>query len=59
MDGENIQSDTGLGSDFDDDFDPYVFSNDPALPEDRFLDRELSWLAFNQRVLEQIGRAHV
>ena len=26
--------------------------NDVSLPADRFLDRELSWLAFNQRVLE-------
>jgi len=25
---------------------------DQSLPSDRFLDRELSWLAFNQRVLE-------
>ena len=25
---------------------------DEALPDDRFLDGELSWLAFNQRVLE-------
>ena len=52
MDGDNIQADSGLGSDFDDDFEPLISENDPALPSDRYLDRELSWLAFNQRVLE-------
>ncbi len=52
MDGDNIQADSGLGSDFDDDFDPLFSKNDPALPSERYLDRELSWLAFNQRVLE-------
>ncbi|MEQ1737344.1 MAG: RNA degradosome polyphosphate kinase, partial [Rhodoglobus sp.] len=35
----------------DDEADP-EFVDDSTLPADRFLDRELSWLAFNQRVLE-------
>ena len=51
MDGEITQADSGL-TDFDDDFDPLFGKLDPALPADRYLDRELSWLAFNQRVLE-------
>ena len=52
IDGDTTQADSGLGTDFDDDFDPLFGKVDPALPEDRYLDRELSWLAFNQRVLE-------
>ncbi|MBW8873195.1 MAG: RNA degradosome polyphosphate kinase, partial [Leifsonia sp.] len=53
---ENGLLDTGLGgslgSDFDDDFAPFIYEPDPTLPDNRCLDRELSWLAINQRVLE-------
>jgi polyphosphate kinase len=52
MDGDNTPGTSGLESELDDDFDPQIGKNDPALPSERYLDRELSWLAFNQRVLE-------
>jgi polyphosphate kinase len=42
---------TGVGGDFIDDYDIGIPDAD-GLPVERFLDRELSWLAFNQRVLE-------
>ncbi|MCU1420201.1 MAG: degradosome polyphosphate kinase [Mycetocola sp.] len=48
---QSIAHDSGLLGD-DDDFDPVFERDDPALPEGRYLDREVSWLAFNQRVLE-------
>ena len=42
----------GVSGDFADDFDDVLAPETEDLPADRYLDRELSWLAFNQRVLE-------
>ncbi len=54
MDGDTLLDESGTTRDrLDDDFDDFdVDAGDETLPADRFLDRELSWLAFNRRVLE-------
>lgn len=53
MESTSPLGDATLAADLldDDEADPQ-WSDDGSMPEDRFLDRELSWLAFNQRVLE-------
>ena len=53
MESTSPLGDATLAADLldDDEADPQ-WTDDGSLPDDRFLDRELSWLAFNQRVLE-------
>jgi polyphosphate kinase len=56
MESDTYQGEAAVGADFvDDEYDDdeeIGWVDDGTLPPDRYFDRELSWLAFNTRVLE-------
>jgi len=57
---ESPLGDATLAADLLDDYEAEpAWVDDGSMPGDRFLDRELSWLAFNQRVLELAEDAQV
>jgi len=52
MEGQGLEDTVADGLDEYDDADDVVLPPALDLPDDRYLDREVSWLRFNQRVLE-------
>src|SRR5947209_1673423 len=59
MESDTVLGDPALAAAMLDEYDEPTPSEDSSLPPDRYLDREVSWLAFNQRVLELAEDPHV